>query len=90
MRMKPKETTRRRILLQDVLAVGAVHPSLHGAGRTRTDGRIGTAFVRALSSTGFTGCGNSALVVILTEAKNPSRLKTKDQEGFFAQTRRSE
>jgi len=30
------------------------------------------------------------LVVILSEAKNPSRLKTKDQEGFFAQTRRSE
>src|ERR1700704_1202674 len=25
------------------------------------------------------GCGNSALVVILSEAKNPSRLKTKDQ-----------
>jgi len=30
------------------------------------------------------------LVVILSEAKNLSRLKTKDQEGFFAQTRRSE
>src|SRR6267143_3817129 len=42
------------------------------------------------SSTGFTGCGNSALVVILSEAKNLSRLKTKDQERFFAQTRRSE
>ena len=36
-------------------------------------------------SIGFTGCENSALVVILSEAKNPSRLKTKDQEGFFAQ-----
>jgi len=90
MRMKPKETTRRRILLQDVLAVGDVHPSLHGGERTRTFGQIGTAFARVLSSTGFTGCGNSALVVILSEAKNPSRLKTKDQEGFFAQNRRSE
>ena len=41
-------------------------------------------------SVGFTGCGKSALVVILSEAKNPSRFKTNDEEGFFAQNRRSE
>ena len=56
MRMKPEETTRRRILLQDVLAVGAVHPSLHGGERICTYGQIGTAFARALSSTGFSLC----------------------------------
>jgi len=42
MRMKPKETARRRILIHDVLAVGDVHPSLHGGERTRTYGQIGT------------------------------------------------
>jgi len=45
---------------------------------------------KRLVGRGFTGCGKNALVVILSEAKNPFRLKTKDQEGFFAQTRRSE
>ncbi len=29
-------------------------------------------------------------IVILSEAKNPSRFKTQDSEGFFAQNRRSE
>ena len=60
MRMKPKETTRRRILLHDVLAVGNVHPSLHGGERTRTFGQIGTAFARVLSSTGFSLCAVSS------------------------------
>jgi len=39
---------------------------------------------------GSTGFGKSALVVILSGAKNPSWFKTKDKEGFFAQNRRSE
>ena len=56
MRMTPKQTARRRILLRVVAAEGATHPLLHGAGRARTDGRIGTAFVRVLSSTGFSLC----------------------------------
>ncbi len=29
-------------------------------------------------------------IVILSEAKNPSRSKTQDSEGFFAQNQRSE
>jgi len=29
-------------------------------------------------------------IVILSEAKNPSRFGAKDSEGFFAQNRRSE
>ena len=32
----------------------------------------------------FTGCGKCDLVVVLREAKNPSRIKTKDEEGFSA------
>jgi hypothetical protein len=32
----------------------------------------------------LTGCGKSDLVVVLSEAKNPSRIKTKDEEGVSA------
>ena len=56
MRMKPQQSARMRILLRVVAAKGAVHPLLHGAGRACTDGRTGTAFVRVLSSTGFSLC----------------------------------
>jgi hypothetical protein len=34
------------------------------------------------SRCGVTGCGKTDLVVILSEARNPSRIKTKDEEGF--------
>ena len=43
-----------------------------------------------LEASALAGCGKNPMVVILSEAKNPSGIKTKSEEGFLAQKRRSE
>jgi hypothetical protein len=62
---------------------------------TPTSGTRGYLALRAapeqfLRSSGFTGRGKKGYFVIPSEARNPSGLKTKNQERFFAQNRRSE